>query len=233
MPVRADTSAGTGWKGTIIAVQLPNGITWALAAAYTAALVVSAASNASECVLTTASASSYVAGDLVEYTSGWSRANNRIFRVKAAATTSVTLEGFDTTSTTLFPAGAGVGSVRKISSRTPIAQVVSAASSGGDTQYATFQFMDQDNETQIPSGTSAQSLAFEIGDDPSLPHHNALKNASATRAMTAVIGVLPSGSVLLYNGIFSFDETPTMSKGQIMTVKAGFALQGKPTRYAS
>lgn len=215
-----------------MAVQLPNGITWAIATAYAAAISVSVASNATECVLTTAT-NTYSAGDYIEFTSGWTRATNKIFRVKTATTTSVTLEGFDTTSTTLFPAGAGGGSVRKINTWTPITQVITATSSGGDTQFATYSFLESDSETQIPSGTSAQSLAFEIGDDPSLTHHAALKAASASRALTAARGILPSGSLLFYNGIWSFDETPTMTKGQIMTVKAGYALQAKPTRYAS
>lgn len=178
-------------------------------------------------------ANTYAIGDFLEFTSGWSRANNRIFRVKAAASTSVTLEGFDTTSTTLFSAGAGAGSVRKISAWTPIIQVLTCTSSGGDPQYATYSFMDQDFETQIPSGTSAQSLAMEIADDPSLAHHAALKAAATTRALTGLRGVLPSGSILLYNGIAAFDETPSMTKGQIMAVKSGYALQGKPVRYAS
>lgn len=225
-------SAGNGWKGTIIAVSLPNGITWALATAYAAGVAVSAASNAAECVLTTA-ANTYAPGDLVEFTSGWSRANNRVFRVKAATSTSATLEAFDTTSTTLFPAGAGIGSIRKISTWTPITQVVNCSSSGGDTQFVTYQFMDSDSENQIPSGTSAQSISMDIADDPTLPHHSALKAAGTTRTNTALRGILPSGSILLYNAIVSFDETPSMTSKQIMAVKAGFALQGKPVRYAS
>jgi hypothetical protein len=215
-----------------LSVKLPNGIAWALATAYAVAVSVSAATNATECVLTTA-ANTYAPGDLVEYTSGWSRANNRIFRLKAASSGSVTLEGFDTTSTTLFPTGGGVGSLRKISTWTSITQVLSCSSSGGDTQFVTYQFMDQDSETQIPSGTSAQSISMEIADDPSLPHYAALKGTATTRANTALRGILPDGSSLLYNAIVSFDETPSMTKGQVMSVKAGFALQGKPVRYAS
>lgn len=215
-----------------MSVSLPNGISYAIATAYAASIGVTAATNATEAVLTTA-ANTYAVGDFLEFTSGWSKANNRVFRVKAASSTSVTLEGFDTTSTTLFPAGAGIGSVRKISTWTPITQVLTCTSSGGDPQYATYSFMDQDFETQIPSGTSAQSLALSIADDPTLPHHAALKNAASTRALAALKGVLPSGSILLYNGIVAFDETPSQTKGQVMSVNAGYALQGKPVRYAS
>jgi hypothetical protein len=222
-------SAATGWKGTIISVSLPI-VSWALATAYGSSIAVSAATNASETVLTTA-ANTFVVGDLLEYTSGWSRANNRIFRAKAASSTSVTLEGLDTTSTALFPAGGGIGSLRKVSTWTPIAQVLTTTSSGGDTQFTTYQFSDQDFETQIPSGTSAQSLSQEIADDPTLPHHAALKAAATTRANTGLRGTLGNGSILLYNGIVSFDETPTMTSKQVMAVKAAYALQGKPVRY--
>lgn len=215
-----------------MAVSLPNGITWSIATAYAAAIAVSAATNASECVLTTA-ANTYAVGDLLEFTSGWARANNRIFRVKAATSTSVTLEGFDTTNTTLFAAGAGAGSVRKISTWTPVSQVLNPTSSGGDPKYVSYEFSDQDQETQIPAGTSAQSLAMDIADDPTLPHHAALKAAAATRALTALRAVMPTGSIILYNSIVAFNETPTMTKGQVMAVKAGFALQGVPVRYAS
>lgn len=214
-----------------MAVSLPKG-SWSLATAYASSIAVSAASNASECVLTTA-ANTYAPGDYLEFTSGWSDANNGIFRVKAATSTTVTLEGFDTTSTANFPAGIGGGAVRKISTWTPITQVLNSTSSGGDTQFTNYQFSDQNRETQIPTGTSAQSISLDIADDPTLAHHAALKAAARTRALTALRCDLGTGSKLLYNSIVSFDETPSMTQKQIMAVKAGFALQSTPTRYAS
>lgn len=214
-----------------MAVSLPNGIVFALATAYAASLTVTAASNATEAVLTVTN--TLVAGDLFEFTSGWSKASNRVFRAKAPTGTTVVVEGLDTTLTTLYPAGTGTGSIRKINSWTQITQMISATSSGGDPQYTTFSFMEQDFDTQIPTTTSAQSLALEIGDDPTLPGYLALRAVAATRLTTAFRGTLPSGSLILYNGIFALDETPTMSKGNVMTVKAGVALQGRPVRYAS
>lgn len=214
-----------------MSVALPKG-SWSLATAYAAAIAVTAASNASECVLTTA-ANTFAIGDLVEYTSGWSDANNGIYRAKAVSGTSVTLEGFDTTATANFPAGAGVGSVRKVSTWTPISQVLNSTSSGGDTQFTTYQFSDQNRETQIPTGTSAQSISLDIGDDPTLPHHAALKAAARTRALTGLRCDLSTGSKIFYNSIVSFDETPSMTQKQVMAVKASFALQSAPVRYAS
>ncbi len=214
-----------------MAVSLPNGIVLALATAYASALTVSAASNASEAVLTVTN--SLANGDFVEFTSGWSRANLRIFRVKSVSGTTVTLEGLDTTSTTLFPTGSGIGSIRKINTWTQITQILEFTSSGGDPQYQTYSFLEQDFDTQIPTTTSAQSLSMTIADDATLAGYQALRNAALTRAVTGLKGNMPQGGVILYNGIVAFDETPTMSKGQLMGCKGGFALQNRPVRYST
>lgn len=214
-----------------MAVSLPNGITLAIAAAYAASISVTAATNASECVLS--AANTLVAGDFVEYTSGWSRANNRVFRVKSPSGTTLVLEGFDTSSTTLFPAGSGTGSIRKVSSWTQISQVLDLTSSGGDPQYQTYSFLEMDYDLQIPTTTSAQSLTLSIADDPNLAGYQALKAVAVARSVNAVKASLPAGGVILYNVIAGFDETPSMSKGNVMAVKSGMALQARPVRYAS
>ncbi|MFS2007972.1 phage tail protein [Duganella sp. CT11-25] len=214
-----------------MSVALPNGITWALAVAYASALTVTAASNAAECVLTVTN--TLAAGDIVEFTSGWSRANARLFRVKSPAGGTVVLEGFDTTSTVRFPAASGTGTIRKVNTWTSIQQIMDATSSGGDPQYATYSFQEDDYDRQIPTTTSAQSLAINIADDPTLAGYQAVKAAAESRLTTGLRASMPQGGFIYYNGIFAFDETPSMSKGNVMQVKAGCALQGKPVRYAS
>ncbi|OXE36907.1 MAG: phage tail protein [Phenylobacterium zucineum] len=214
-----------------MAVSLPNGIVLAIASAYAAALTVTAATNASETVLTVTN--TLVAGDYVVFTSGWANANNRVFRVKTPTASNLVLEGFDTTSTTLFPAGSGTGTIAKITTWTQISQIIGCTSSGGDPQYQTYSFLEQNFDTQIPTTTSAQSLSIEIADDPSLAGYQAVKAVALTRATTALRATLPAGGFILYNGIFAFDETPSMTKGNLMSVKAGVALQGKPVRYTT
>ncbi|NHZ93546.1 phage tail protein [Massilia sp. CCM 8733] len=214
-----------------MAVSLPNGIVFALATAYAASLTVTAASNANEAVLTVTN--TLAAGDFFEFTSGWSKANNRVYRAKSPTGTTIVAEGLDTTLTALYPAGTGAGSIRKINSWTQITQMMGCTSSGGEPQYQTYSFMEQDFDSQIPTTTSAQSLALEIADDPALAGYQALRTIAQTRSTTAMRGTLPSGSLILYNGIFAFDETPSMTKGNLMSVKAGVALQGRPVRYAS
>lgn len=214
-----------------MAVALPNGITLAIATAYASALTVTAATNASETVLSVTN--TLTNGDYVEFVSGWSRANNRIFRVKSVSGSAATLEGLDTTSVTQYPAGSGTGTIRKINTWTQISQISGLTSSGGEPQYTTFSFLEQDFDTQIPTTTSAQTLAMELADDPSLTGYQALRTVALSRVSTALRATLPSGGFILYNGIWALDETPTLTKGNLMTIKAGCALQGRPVRYAS
>lgn len=214
-----------------MAVALPNGVTLAIATAYATALTVTAASSASETLLTVTN--TLAVGDFVEFVSGWSRANNRVFRVKSPTGTNLVLEGLDTTSNVQFPTGSGVGTIRKINTFTQLAQITGLTSSGGEPQYTTFSFLEQDFDTQIPTTTSAQTLAMEIADDPLLPGYQALRTVALSRAQTALRATLPQGGFILYNGIFALDETPSLTKGNLMTIKAGVALQGRPVRYAT
>jgi hypothetical protein len=215
-----------------MAFSLPNNIAYAVASAYAALIAVTAATNATEAVLTTAN-NTYAIGDYLEFTSGWSKANGRIFRAKAPTATSVTLEGFDTTDTVAFPAGAGVGSLRKITSWQSIVQVLSCDVSGGDPKYATVNPMDGDMELSLPDGFSATTLNMSIADDPAQAHNAVLRAASNSAKIIALKCVLQNGSILLYSGYVGFNENPTQQKGQAMAVKAGFALSNKVVRYAS
>jgi hypothetical protein len=157
----------------------------------------------------------------------------RIFRVKAATGTTVTLEAFDTTSTKIFPAGAGVGSVRKISTWTPIPFMKAFEVSGGDPKFNTEEYLDYPDEISMPNGFSATTVTMTIADDPTLPHHAVLLAATDAGTPTAVKVNLPSGAPILYNGYAAFNPNPAMTKGQGMTVKCGLALQGRVVRYAS
>lgn len=77
------------------------------------------------------------------------------------------------------------------------------------------------------------SMSITIADDPSLASYIALKAASEARSLVALKASMPDGSVILYNGYVSFNETPSMTKNQLMGVKATFNMQGRPVRYAS
>lgn len=123
--------------------------------------------------------------------------------------------------------------MREITGFAQISQVLELSTSGGEQQFATYSFLENDYDSQIPTTLSAQSVSISIADDPTLPGYQALKAASDAKAVRALKMVLPSGSVLLYNGYVSFNETPTMTKGNVMACKATFSLLSRPVRYAS
>jgi hypothetical protein len=210
-------------------MQLPNNIAFAVASVFATSVSVTAATNATEAVLT--ATNTFAAGDFVEYTGGWSKATGRIFRVKTPTGTNFVLEGLDTTDVNLFPAGAGAGSVRKVTTWVPITGVVSADISGGDGKTQEVNLLDSDMPIMLPDGFSATSVAMTIVDEPTKPHHAALKAISDGVKLTALKGVLPNGGVLLYGGYCSFNESPSLAKGSVMAVKATFSLQNKVVRY--
>lgn len=213
-----------------MSISLPNGATLKLATVYGTPISITAASNAAPAVLT-AAAHGLANGDLVEVTSGWSRINNRIFRVSLSASGTFALEGLDSSNTVTYTPGGGVGSVRKIATLTQITQILETTSSGGEMGFTEVSLLENDFSTQLPTQASAQSIAISIADDVTLAGFIAVKAAAETRSPRALVVTLPNSSVILYNGIVSLDETPSLTKNSIMAVKSTFSLQGRPVRY--
>lgn len=215
-----------------MSVRLPNGTTFAIASGYGNKITITAMSNASAAV---ASAEDHglVDGDFVEITSGWSRLNGKVVRVANADTDTFELEGIDTSAVTNYPAGSGIGSVRKVSGWTQIQQVLTTSTNGGDQQFATYQFIEADQETRIPTTKSAAGLDLSVADDPSLPGYIALSAANDDRDPRAVKCTLANGSLILYNAYCSLNKTPSMTANEVMACAASFSfLNADPVRYA-
>jgi hypothetical protein len=213
-----------------MAARLPDGATVFIATAYGSAKTISSITNADPGVASS-TGHGFTNGDLLEVLSGWQRLNERIIRASGAATDAFNLEGQDTTSTQRFPTGSSAGSAREITTWTQISQILEFTTNGGDQQFANFSYMEEDFERQLPTITSAQSVTIGIADDPTLAGYQALKTASDARALRALKLVLPDGSLILYNGIVALNETPSLTKGQVMAVRATFSLQSRPVRY--
>ena len=213
-----------------MSAYLPDGSVVAIATAYGTAKPVTAVSNASPAVAT-AAAHGLANGTIIEAKSGWSRLNDRVMRVDGQTTGTFEYSGLDSTSAQFYPSGSGAGSVREITAWTQIAQILSFETSGGEQQFAPFSFLENDFETQLPTITSAQSIKIGIADDPTLMGYLAIKAAAETRSNRALRLTLPNGGTLYYNGIVSFNPTPSLTKGQVMSVTATFSLQSAVTRY--
>ena len=216
-----------------MAVSLPNGVTFALGMAVTAEKPITAITNASPAVAS-CTAHGFAASSYLIVKSGWQKLNERIVRVATgSATDSIKLDGIDTTDTNLFPAGGGAGSAASVSSWIQITQVLNASTSGGDMQFAQYSFLESDFEAQIPTQASPMQMTLTIADDAKLAGFQALKVSADARNPVALLLTFPSGSKTLMNGYVSFNEVPSMQKGNVMTCQATFSLLSKPVRYAA
>jgi hypothetical protein len=210
--------------------KLPNGGTFQHAATYAAALAFTAITNASEAVTTVVGAT-LSAGDIVLLSSGWSKLDNKVVRVKAATATAITLEGIDTTDTQIFPAGGGAGSMKKVLTWVQIPQVTDLAFSGGEQNYLDVVFLENDQGKQIPTDKSAASMVLTIADDPAQAFNAVLLAADAGKQVQAARLNLPGNDSLLYGAYTSFSKQPAVSRNNLLTRTVNLALQAEPTRY--
>ncbi|RZL39226.1 MAG: phage tail protein [Rubrivivax sp.] len=210
-------------------VSLPNGSTVFIASGYGSALPVTILTNASPAVATSA-AHGLTNGDFVEVSSGWGRLDQKVCRVTGVTTNTFNLESIDTTSTTIYPAGSGIGSVRKITGYTQLAQILSSNSTGGEQQFATYQFLEADGEKRIPTTKSASGLTFSVADDPAQAGYILASAANDDRAKRAIKIVLSNGGILSYNAYVSINKTPSLTTNAIMAVEATLSLLAEPVR---
>jgi hypothetical protein len=212
--------------------KIPNGGYFQHAATYDAVLPFTALSNAAEAVATVTGASLAV-GDIVLLTSGWSKLDNKVVRVKAATATAITLEGIDTTDILLFPAGGGVGTMKKVLTWVQIPQVIDLAFAGGEQNYTDVVFLEDDQGRQIPTDKSATSMTLTIADDPAKPFNAILRKADARKQVEAARLVLPGNDQLLYGTFTSFSNQPAVVRNSVLSRIVSLALQSEPTRYLS
>ena len=213
--------------------RTPTGTVHSVATVLAAAKTVTGISNASEAVVSS-TAHGYSNGDIVIIYSAWGRLNFRAFRVKTVLTDSFVLEGADTTSTDLYTASAGAGTVKKVTTWVDLDRTMNHASSGGDAKTVNVKFIESDVEIVLNDGFSAVQRTFDMDADMiGTPAYTALKTLSATDADTVVRRRAKSGAVSLIPAKVSFNEEESLSEGQAVTVKGTFNAQNISTRYAS
>lgn len=217
-----------------MAKTLATGSQFAIASAYGTAQTFSSITNAAEAVASFASNPSLAAGDIIEVTSGWGRLDKRVVRVKTVSGTGpylVTLELVDTSNTNLYPAGAGAGSVRKVTTWMPITQVNEINASGGDQNFADASDMDDEDLKQIPSSRSAESLQLVVHHDPALAWVAVVDAAAGVP--TALRIVYPNGGRLLANAYWSRRKTPQLARGETIKSSIDLTYAARPIEYAT
>lgn len=213
-----------------MAFKLPNGAILEIAATLSAAKSMTALSNASPAVAT-AAAHGLAAGDIIVVNSGWTRLNDKVVRVADADSGTFDLEGIDSTNTTVYTPGAGLGSVREVSAWAQISQITDVATSGGDQQFTTFGFLEEDDDRQLPTTKSPISMTVTVADDPALAYVPVCEAADEDKEARPLRLTLPNGSVIYYNAYVSITSTPALSRNNIMTRVITLSLAARPTRY--
>ena len=213
--------------------RTPTGTAHSVATALATAKTVTGVTNAVEAVVSSV-AHGLSNSDIVLIYSGWGRLNFRAFRIKNVLTDSFALEGADTTNTDLYSPGAGIGTVRKVSTWVDLDRTMNHSSSGGDAKTVNVKFIESDVEIVLNDGFNAVQRTFDMDADMiGTPAYAALKMLSATDADTVVRRRAKSGAVSLIPAKVSFNEEETLSEGQAVTVKGTFNAQNISTRYAA
>lgn len=213
--------------------SVPTGTTLAVATAFGAEKTVTAVTNAAEAAVS-ATAHGFSNGDYVQMKSGWGRLHRRVARVKSVSADSFTLEGINTSNTNFFPAGGGVGTVRKITTWQTINKILRPQASGGDPKNVTVKYLESDVEESINDGFTAVSESFDIdADQVGQTDYEALRALSEVQTDTVLRKILRSGSIIVTPGRVALNENVKFADGQINTNTVAFNANGAITRYAS
>ena len=213
-----------------MAVTIPNGAKFFIASGYATSKQMTAVTNANPAVATLEASHGIVTSDYLEVTSGWEQLDGRIVKAGTVATNNVPLLGIDASSTTIFPTGAGAGSVRKISAWQQITQVLSVSASGGDQQYADYQFLESMMQRRIPTVRSPIEIKLGVADDPSLGWMATVQAASVGRVNRAIRMQLPNGAEILFNAAVSLGDMPSMNTNDVMATEITLSLNSYPVR---
>ncbi|MFK3971182.1 phage tail protein [Pseudomonas sp. NPDC087358] len=213
-----------------MAFTLPNGAVMSIAANFGPVTPVTAVSNANPAVAT-AEAHDLVIGNVVVVTSGWTRLNDKVARIAKADEGTFELLGIDTSREAVYTPGAGAGSVRAVSAWAQLSQITEVATSGGDQQFTTFGFLEEDDDRQMPTTKSPISMTITVADDPAQAYVPVCEAADEAKETRVVRLILPNGSVIYYNAYISISATPTLSRNNVMTRAITLSLASRPTRY--
>ncbi len=210
----------------------PNGTTFALSAALSSAFTFSGISNANPGV-STATAHGFTDGDILVLNNP-GRLDLRVVRVAGSATNTFNLEGINTTSTTLYPSGFGVGSAQEAATFTSMSQTVNTASSGGEQQFATWAYLEDGRQRQRPTFKNARGLELTMHYDPDLAWHEALLTADQESSVRVLRATLPNSAKLYWSVYVGYDGQPNFNINENMAVVASFSFASpNVTRYAS
>jgi len=209
---------------------LPNGAVLEIARVIGAAVPFTALSNAKPPVAT-AVGHNVANGDILLVNSGWALINDRAVKASGVAADAFSLAGLDTSDAEFFTAGAGVGSVLPVSDWVQISKVTGFNSAGGEQQYTTVGYLEDDDDKQYPSNRNPRSLTIAVEDQPSAAYVETVEGYDASKELTVIRMKLRNGDQILYPGYVSITPDPTMERNNVMTRTISVGLSARSLRY--
>ena len=143
------------------------------------------------------------------------------------------LAGLDTTDPVYFPVGESAGSYQVAGGFTSLVQVREVKDSGGDTNDFKWGYIDDSSNRQRskPTDKNPLSLTFTMDYDADLPWFNALVKLDRSRQIVVMRETLPNKDVLLYSGFMAFNNNPSRTRNENMTVSAVMTINSQILRF--
>jgi hypothetical protein len=212
-----------------MAFNFPEGSKFQFSTTFASAKTITALTNANPAVATSTS-HGYTTNDEFLLTSGWEDATNSVYRANTIDANSFGVLGLNSSNTSYFGAGTGVGSAQKISGWVDIPQVLTINSQGGDARFTEVQLLAARNGIKIPTGFNASAIELELAHDPALANYQTMLDISRTFTKCAFRVLGANGASYSY-GYMVVSEVPSMQAGQVNKVKATIASIGRVISY--
>jgi hypothetical protein len=215
-------------------MHLPNGSQVFVEKTRGSAISVTGITNAPEPVLTCSASPGVAKGDYVIITSSnWAKLINKVGRVKAVSSNSVTIEGFSTADKNIY-SGTGTGSICKINDWIEIPCVQDLSQEGGEQQFYTYQCLADDREQQIPTYKSAVSLTYTFAHEYDNAIYPILRKADESGEVKVMRMYVPRAKEMrIWSGTLSFNEIPQTAVNEMETVSLTVSLKGDFASMAS
>lgn len=197
---------------------------------FAAAKTVTVATNANPAVLTSTT-HGYTTGDEFLFASGWEDATDSVFKANVLTADTLNPLGLNSTSTTYYPAGSGVGTMQKISSWLAIPQVLGISTTGGDARFVDVQPLAKRNGVKFPTGFNPMGITLDLGHDPAGTNYATMLDVSRTFTKVAVKMVAGGGGTTYGYGYMIVSEAPSMAIGQPNKVTCALSLIGRSISY--
>jgi len=215
-----------------MAYFFPEGTKVYYSSTFASAKNITILTNAATAVAT-AVAHGYTDQDPVLLASGWEDANDTVFEVDQLTADTFGVLGLDSSNTTWFTPGGGVGSASKISGWVEIPQILTISPNGGGIKYGNIDPLGTRQAKKQPIGFEAVGLDLKIGYDATNATIKAMQGLTRVASKVAIKLVIPGGGRVYGYGNINCSEMPEISKGNVIQLSVGVGFDGRSIGYGA